>query len=82
MTRRSLAPAILAALINGRSRRLSTWARITRAVVRHSRHEIVRMMFDSDGRSKATSTTANGRKGIPKTTSVIRISRLSIQPPK
>jgi hypothetical protein len=59
----------------------STCERITRAVERHISRLIAMMVFQSDGPSSATSTTANGMNGIPKARSVARISAVSTRPP-
>ncbi len=77
----SLAPAALAAQTNGRSLSESTWERITRAVTRHRKKITSRITTVMLGVVTEITTSAKGRKGMPKATSVSRISTSSSQPP-
>ena len=65
-----------------RSFRLSTCARISRAVEGHDVIPITRMMLPIDGPSTAASAIASGRNGITRNHSVTRISTPPTRPPK
>ena len=80
--RRCPAPAARAAHTKGRVRNDSTWARMTRAVVRHRKNTTSRITRPRLGRVIEITTIAKGRNGMPKATSVNRINTSSIQPPK
>ena len=71
------APETRAASMNGRSFRLRTWARITRATPGHPKIASVMMMIQMLGRRISTKMRTIGRKGRTRKMSVVRISRVS-----